>query len=45
LFGWYTTSGVLLTVSKANTAYSLATALTPVSFNGGSLKITGDHIG
>ncbi len=45
LYGWYTTTGVTLTVSKSTAAYTLATAVTQTSFNGGVLKINGDYIG
>lgn len=43
LLGWYTAT-ITLTVQKA-TGNTYAAVLTSTSFNGGTFKITGDHIG
>ncbi len=43
VYGWYTTTSAILTVSKSATAYTATN--TKTSFNGGVFTVTGDNIG
>lgn len=46
IYGWYNSSGALLNVTQSNTTtYTTSDPVTPTSFNGGVVNITGDYIG